>query len=796
MADSTKTLKIELMADSTSFEKGFVGAGRSVDKLSRTLEPLNRSMKGFGDSFTSSSQRAGAFADSLGRVSTTLARSADAFGLPVQALRTLDDVSDVAELGLKNLTTGIAGFNAATLGIVGAGAAIGAALGTFANRFEAVRTFADQATKGLYDFLAANKLFGESTRDAGAGMEAGLRSFSQAMGAKNEEALKKQVAQLKAQGKTVVEIAAFYKGRLSPALQEKLGLTEKDIEASKKQAKAQKEAEEAAKREAEAFEALVAQLSGKTAQEEVDKLAAAVKRLGVGGVADLEALRKKLEQLQQQGAKITDKGLLGVLRGGKVEIPKELGNLDLGVEEPVMDPAILTIAQEKFNGIAQAAAAAGLSTKEIEDALEGAGAEAGQVEVALGSIPVTFGSEMKKALAGLPQVILGAIQGGGDVGKAIGAHLGGSILEGLTGPDGPLGKALADKLGKTLGGALGSILPGLGSIIGSGIGSIISKGFSAIGHALGIGGDPVIMAVNDMRDAFFEAEGGWLAFSQKMAAVSSEDWAKKIFDARTVEEFNRLVAEAKGLLDTQGAAQAALDEATKRYGFTLEELGPAMQRQQLDAQAGQLLQDFKLLTASGIGVGTVLGKMGSNLSEFVNASKAAGQAVPEAMRPMIEAAIKNGQLLDENGQAYTSAEQAGITFAQTMTQQFQTLIEKIDAMVSALTGIPPVTVPVNLVPGSSSVPEVPVPKVPEFQTGGVGDFGSGTLAMLHGREWIIPEDQMGGGFGGTNIQVTNNVGMNPLQTAETARQAGEFVAKALARRMYRGLADAVSAGRA
>lgn len=104
MADSVRRIRVELEAGSTSFTKGFGEAAKSAASLGKSLEPVGRGMKSFGDASDSTSQRAGRLADSVGRVSTTLARSASAFGLPTQALRTLDDVADVAELGFNNLT--------------------------------------------------------------------------------------------------------------------------------------------------------------------------------------------------------------------------------------------------------------------------------------------------------------------------------------------------------------------------------------------------------------------------------------------------------------------------------------------------------------------------------------------------------------------------------------------------------------------------------------------------------------------------------------------------------------------
>ena len=274
--------------------------------------------------------------------------------------------------------------------------------------------------------------------------------------------------------------------------------------------------------------------------------------------------------------------------------------------------------------------------------------------------------------ARLPNVIQSAFQGGGNVLKSIGSAFGGDLGKAIvgTGTNG-LGGFLTGALGKTFGGALSAMIPGLGSVLGALGTKLIGKIFS----------NPE-KQVNPIRQAFIDAGGGLAVMNQKAAEAGVT--MRAVLDARTPEAYKKAIDDLNAAFDFQDNAMKTLDETVKRYGFTIDELGPAMQRQALDKQAQQLYQDFKVLTSAGLSVDTVLGKMGGSIQDFVTQSLRTGTEIPIAMKPMLQAMVESGSLLDANGNAITNLEDSGVSFAMTMSEGFQSLLKSVDKLTQAI----------------------------------------------------------------------------------------------------------------
>lgn len=222
------TLGLDVKANNSGLQSTVKGLQEVENQAKRTKKATEE----VSDAFSQTNKRTGELADTVGKTATKLARSAEAFNLPVGALRTLDDVMDVAELGFGNLTKSMAGFNAASVGVAGAGLAIGTMIGGWLNTFPAVQRTVDAAAASLWKF------FGVIDPDKVANATAGLAQFRIQMSNSNDAAMRKQIGQLRASGMKDTDIAKMYEGKLSPALREELNLTEKSLEAWKNKAKA------------------------------------------------------------------------------------------------------------------------------------------------------------------------------------------------------------------------------------------------------------------------------------------------------------------------------------------------------------------------------------------------------------------------------------------------------------------------------------------------------------------------------------------------------------------------------
>ncbi len=328
--------------------------------------------------------------------------------------------------------------------------------------------------------------------------------------------------------------------------------------------------------------------------------------------------------------------------------------------------------------------------------------------------------------------------------------------------------------GAASGAAMGSAFGPWGTAIGAGVGALV--GF--------LRGQAAEKSVNKIREAFVQAAGGLAELDKRAheAGITLEH----LLDAKTPEAYTAAIEELNAAIQFQEDAIGKVEAAVKKYGFSIEELGPAFARQQLDKQAQVLYEDFQLLTAAGIPLENVLKKMAPDINAFVQTALKAGTEIPASMKPILQKMIEHGDLLDENGNAYESLEATGLSFSETMTEGFKKLIasvEKLTAAIArslglALEGLPD-TVPDPFrnwkPPVLPDYPGGPAPRRDDEDGGrymslggrvtatGIESFGMSSLSGPRGSDtvaaWLTPGETVipkGAGFGGgtsTTIQM-------------------------------------------
>lgn len=249
--------------------------------------------------------------------------------------------------------------------------------------------------------------------------------------------------------------------------------------------------------------------------------------------------------------------------------------------------------------------------------------------------------------------------------------------------------AYAMKAGVLAGAAAGAQLGfAMGGPLGAGIGAAAGALLGWIGKAARAREEAAKLAaqISQMRTEFISSAGGIAALELK--AKSAGLTLDKLFNAKTVKDYQAAVDELTRAIDGQKAANEALDAAMEKYGITIDQLGPKFAQQRLDEQAMALLKDYELLIAAGVDMTVVIEKMGPAFNTYVQTAMAAGATLPESLRPIIEKMIELGLLTDAAGNKIESID--GIKFAPTVTDAIVAMTNAIKELVNWLRGIPDV----------------------------------------------------------------------------------------------------------
>jgi polyhydroxyalkanoate synthesis regulator phasin len=340
------------------------------------------------------------------------------------------------------------------------------------------------------------------------------------------------------------------------------------------------------------------------------------------------------------------------------------------------------------------------------------------------------------AFQNLGPAIVGAVQGGGSVSKTIGSMLGQGLGADL---GAQLGGVIGKSLGPTLGKALGSLGGPLGAIAGQLGGELAGKLFGKFF------GPSQQKLASDMRDKFFAAGGGIdavrdranaagmsvdklfnvtnvkdmeeaiKAFNQQLkvaeeaAAKAKEELAKMNTEMGTLLkeadtlglvlpeslqlsidkliESGQLTEENKKLLEGLGRGSQsefkAMEEAAKKYGVELTALGPAFNQNKVNETAADIIGSFDTMIKGGADLKGVIAGMSDEINKFVENAIKTGSTVPENMRPILDAMLKQGKLTDENGKKLTDL--GGIKFGAPVETAIDKLISKIQELVDKMT---------------------------------------------------------------------------------------------------------------
>lgn len=242
--------------------------------------------------------------------------------------------------------------------------------------------------------------------------------------------------------------------------------------------------------------------------------------------------------------------------------------------------------------------------------------------------------------------------------------------------------------------AMGAVQSALGGGVfgGATTGATFGAQFGPVGAAIGAVGGALLglfgkgkaarEEMEKLRNEFVKGAGGMdaLAARAKAAGVSLDGMFRK----KSADALARQIDTIKRKLQEWDDAQQILKDGQEKWNIAIGDMGPKFAGLELDKRAHEMVLFFAAAGQVGANMDAVTAGMAKDVNDLVAQYQAAGLAIPAAMRPMLEAMLKNGDLVDENGVAYESLEAAGITFAETMEGALSKVGDEIRKLMEVL----------------------------------------------------------------------------------------------------------------
>jgi hypothetical protein len=493
---------------------------------------------------------------------------------------------------------------------------------------------------------------------------------------------------------------------------------------------------------------------------------AATKRAG-DGKADYVAKTKAQEEAEKAHQKLIEKGkgladeillkerlrrisgedLVKVIKAGNVELHNEIDSLG---RVTISHFGVLQASNSLASGMMVGLKPAVTSTTAELTKLHNAGD--------------SVGTSLSKVFRDLPKVIQGAMQGGGDLGKSVGALFGSQLF----GEDSSLTKTVTGGISKLfssekIGKAIGSVIPGLGTMLGTFGGQLADKLFGGLFKSEG-------KKVNNARDEFTALNGGIDALAEKAAAAGLS--LKRMYDAKTMAQLKAAMDEINAAVGQNAADHDLAREAMEEWGISAQEAGQKFAQADMDETAGRMLKMLKAATSQGVDLNAIVEKGGDDFGKMVRQAIRTGTTISDEFKPVIAAMIANKTLVDENGVAFEDLSEVpfGTTITGAVEDVAAALRELKDFFLNGVTGAFGVAagagedfarrvyagvtrIPTKIdieVNGRYNPPDIEGGS-PGYAIGTLGrhgayftNFGAGTDVRVHGHEAILTPAQAPG----------------------------------------------------